>query len=152
MGLRAAFKKHSYGRKAFKLAKKGNFRDAMDLIDHGGDVNYRAGYDIGSYTRNKVNCNMGFIALYKNNMQALEGLLQRGLDPNAIVGKDPDDQLLTYAIIWKNKQAVNLLVKAGAHLDVTLKSMKTMREYAKLNGIQLPAAQAPENSQPGPKL
>lgn len=152
MGLRAAFRKHSYGKKAFKLAAEGNFRDALALIDKGGDIHYRADYYYSFVIPCQTNCNIGFIALEKNNTQALEALLQRGLDPNKHMNKNPDHLPLHFAIMKRNQQAVDLLVKAGARTDVTLGNMQTMREHAEKNRINLPAQQASEKPQPGSKL
>jgi hypothetical protein len=149
MGLRAAFRKHTtrkkalkLGKEAFQLAKQGNFRDALALIDQGGDVNYRDNwnYYIGGvlHMPQSVNCNMGFIALEKYNMEALEGLLQRRLDPNGVVlSSKPGRPLLEVAIDRRNREAVDLLVKAGARTDVTLTSMKTIKNLAKEKGMSL---------------
>src|ERR1700735_1974474 len=88
MGLRSEIRKHTYGKQAFDLAAEGDFRGALALIDLGGNANYSAEYGFtgvkdGREVSGAAICNMGFIALEKGNIEALEGLLQRGLNPNA---------------------------------------------------------------------
>ena len=146
MGLGAAFKRHSNGKKAFKQAAEGNFKGAMDLIDQGGDVNYRA---IWSYVSSgafpmwgRTNCDIGFMALERNNMQALAGFLERGLDPNSVAAKASNKKdvcfsLLEYAIDAGNQQAIDLLVKAGASTAGKLKDMKTTQQRAKEQHVTL---------------
>ena len=151
MGLGAAFKRHSNGKKAFKQAAEGNYQGAMDLIDQGGDINYRAAWRyMTSYVSpafSRVNCNMGFMALEMGNMLALEGFLERGLDPNSVVvfmevgnKKDGCYSLLEWAIARRNQQAVDLLVKAGASTTGKLKDMKAIQTRANEKHVTLTSA------------
>jgi hypothetical protein len=112
MKLKPIFKSQK-NRAAAKAAFEGRFDDAFGLVERGADIN--AVYYFGEPEEGGGVGNIGYSAIAKGDVAALEKALERGLDKNLSgYGRPP---LVVFAIMHKQEAAATLLVNKGAEVN-----------------------------------
>lgn len=136
MSLTAIFKnrtQNSLNKKCLQTAFDGNFKQALDLVDQGADINF-AGKSkaYGLMSSWKVDMSLGHAAIKHVNFKALGAFFDKGLEANIEAGGKP---LLMYAIETKQEDAALLLLDRGARADYVRNDLETPLSLAEKNGM-----------------
>ena len=136
MSLTAIFKnrtQNSLNKTCLQTAFDGNFKQALDLVAQGADINSAGkAKAYGMMSSWKVETSLGHAAIKHSNFKALVAFLDKGLKSNIEAGGKP---LLMYAIEQRQEDAALLLLDRGAGTDYVRNDLETPLSLAEKNGM-----------------
>ncbi|HYD18430.1 MAG TPA: hypothetical protein VEF76_08120 [Patescibacteria group bacterium] len=114
MGLLSPIFKTLDNNAAAKAAYAGEFDKAFALVEKGADINYSRWVDGPGEDGGGIG-NIGYAAILRGDVKALEKALDLGLNPD--LQSPYRSPLVVFAIMNKQEEAAKLLVNRGADVD-----------------------------------